>query len=310
MITINKTTETGLETISEPINNSWINVVDPTAAEIAQLQDILCVPQDFLTYPLDLGELPRTERENGAMLIVLRVPHFQGETADIAYITVPLGIILTDRIIATVSRIETSVIQGIAGGRLRGVSTAKRNRLILQILLVTANRYLNDLREVNRRVDVLEDRLQSSLRNKELMDMLKYQKSLVYFATALKANEVMLQHLQRSQLFQQFPEDQDLLEDVLTEVQQAIEMTNISSSILSQMMGTFAAIISNNVNLVMKVLASITIIVSFPTMIASFYGMNVNLPLQEHGYAFLIVLGVALIVSTMVVLTLWRKDWL
>ena len=311
MITIYRSNpELGLQTVEQPMSGCWISAIDPSAEEIAQMQEVLGVPQDFITYPLDLGEMPRTEKENGATLIVLRVPYFQGETSDIPYTTIPLGIILTNGMIATVCKIETNVIQSITAGRARGLSTAKRNRFILQLLLITANRYLADLREINKAVDLLEDRLQHSLQNRELMDLLRCQKSLIYFTTALKSNELMLQHLQKSQLFQQYPDDQDLLEDVLTEVQQAIEMTNISSNILSQMMDAFASIISNNLNVVMKVLASITIVLALPTMVASFFGINVILPLAHLEYAFLFIMGISVAVAAMVVLALWRKDWL
>ena len=310
MITIYKTNGITLGTLSEPIQNSWINIVDPSPDEITQLQETLNVPQDFITYPLDQNESPRTEKENGALFVMLRVPSFQGEAADVPYITVPLGIILTDCHIATICKIETNVIKGIIVGRVRGLSTGKRNRLILQILLMMANRFLSDLREINKAVDTLEDRLQHSLQNRELLELLKCQKSLTYFTTALKSNEVLLHHLQRSQLFQQYPDDQDLLEDVLTEVQQAIEMTNISSNILSQMMDAFASIISNNLNVVMKVMASITITLSLPTMVASFYGMNVALPHQGEPWAFLLVVGIAFLFSLSAVGILWRKDWL
>jgi len=312
MITIysKKSTEMDLGVIEQPATGCWINAIDPSPEEIARLQEHLGVPQDFITYPLDLGEIPRTEKENGATLIVLRVPYFQGEMSDIPYTTVPLGIILTNQFIATVCRIETNVIQAVASGRVRALSTAKRYRLILQLFLVTANRYLNDLREINKAVDRLEDQLQHSLRNRELLDLLKYQKSLVYFTTALKANQLMLQHLERSQLFQQYPDDQELLEDVLTEVEQAIEMTNISSNILSQMMDAFASIISNNLNVVMKVLASITIVLSLPTMIASFYGMNISLPLENEWWAFTVIIILSLVVSLTAVFLLWKKDWL
>ncbi len=143
-------------------------------------------------------------------------------------------------------------------------------------------------------MDALEDQLQQSTRNKEVLELLKYQKSLTYFATALKSNELMMERLERSKLFQAFPEDEDLLDDVLTENQQAIEMTNISSNILSGMMDAFASIISNNLNGVMKILAGITIILALPTMVASFYGMNVNLPFEGLSYAFPLILGIAL----------------
>lgn len=311
MITIYKSNGSGLETLEQPLTGSWLNIIDPSPQEITHLQETLGVPQDFITYPLDQAEMARTEKEDHAMLIILRVPCFQGETADIPYITVPLGIILTERHIATVCKVETNTVQSIVLGRVRGLATAKRNRFLLHLLFVAANRYLTDLRELNKAVDTLEDRLQTSLRNRELLELLKVQKSLVYFTTALKSNHLMIHHLQRTQLFQRYSDDQELLDDVLTEVDQAIEMTNISSSILSQMMGAFAAIISNNLNAVMKVLASITIVVSLPTMISSFFGMNVVLPLEaQHPIAFMGILAVALAVSAGVLAFLWRKDWL
>ena len=311
MITIYKSNGVGLESVAQPIIGCWFNVVDPTQEEITQLQEILRVPSDFITYPLDQAEMARTEKEDGCMLVILRAPCFQGAAADIPYITVPVGIILTDRYIVTISKSETHTIQSIALGRVRGLATAKRNRFLLHLLFVMANRFLADLRELNKAVDTLEDRLQHSLRNHELLELLKVQKSLVYFTTALKSNQLVIQHLQKAQLFQRYSDDQELLEDVLTEVEQAIEMTNISSSILSQMMGAFAAIISNNLNSVMKVLASITIVVSLPTMISSFFGMNVLLPLQnEHPMAFTGILAVALVVSIGVLIFLRRKDWL
>ncbi len=310
MFTIYKTNGAILNTLNEPVQNSWINVVNPSPDEITQLQEMLNVPQDFITYPLDQNEMPRVEKENGAMLIVLRVPCFQGAGADVPYITIPLGIILTDRYIVTVCSVETNTIQSIIAGRVRGLSTGKRNRFILQILWTMANRFLSDLREINKVVDVLEDRLQHSLQNRELLELLKCQKSLTYFTTALKSNEVLLHYLQRSQLFQQYPDDQELLDDVITEVQQAIEMTSIASAILSQMMDAFAGIISNNLNVVMKVLASLTIVLSFPTMIASFYGMNVDLPLQDDPMAFVFTVALSAVVCTIALFLLWRKRWL
>ena len=308
MITIYRGTESGLETIAEPASGCWINVVDPSPEEVAQLAETLRIPQDFVTYPLDMDERARTEKEDGATLIVLRVPCFQGEASDVPYVTVPLGIVITDWFVATISRIETSVVQAL--GHARALSTSKRNRFLLRVLRITASRYLHDLRKIDNIVEILEDRLQHSQRNRELMELLKYQKSLVYFTTALKSDELILRHLQKNQLFQQFPEDLDLLEDVLTEVQQAIEMTGISSNILSQMMDAFASIISNNLNGVKKFLASITIILSLPTMIASFYGMNVKVPMGQWSWAFPLILVFSVLVCASAALLFWRKDWL
>jgi magnesium transporter len=151
--------------------------------------------------------------------------------------------------------------------------------------------------------------LQQSIRNKELMLLLKYQKSLIYFSTALKTNELMIQRLQRLQLFKKYPDDQDLLDDVLTENTQAMEMTNISGNILSQMMDAFASMISNNQNNVIKVLTSVTIVLSIPVVVASFFGMNLNLPFQNHPVAFEITLAISVILSFLAILVFRKKDW-
>ncbi len=308
MITIYKHSDNGLVTLTEPTQGCWINVTDPTPEEINRLQE-LGVPQDYLTYSLDIDERSRTERENGETLIVLRIPYFQGVTADIPYTTVPLGIILTRNCIFTICKWDNPILQTFESGRMRDLSTAKRQRFLLRLLLLTAQKYLAYLREITKVVDALEDRLQLSTRNKEVLELLKYQKSLTYFTTALKSNELMMERLQRSQLFNAYPEDEDLLEDVLTENRQAIEMTNITSNILSSMMDAFASIISNNLNAVMKFLASITVVLSLPTMIASFYGMNVPLPLESQPHAFPLVLLVALAFVLPVVYLFWKRDW-
>ncbi|MDI6693569.1 MAG: magnesium transporter CorA family protein [Anaerolineales bacterium] len=309
MITIYKKSENGLAVQPEFISGSWINVINPTPEEIARIH-ALGVPQDYITYPLDLDERARTERENGELLIVLRIPYFQGKDADVPYITIPLGIILTDQYIITVCKLENEIITEFTNGRAKDATTSKRLRFVLRILLSTANKYLNYLREITKAVDILEDQLQQSTRNKEVLELLKYQKSLTYFTTALKSNELMMERLQRSQLLRTYPEDEDLLEDVLTENQQAIEMTNITSNILSSMMDAFASIISNNLNTVMKFLASITIVLSLPTLVASLFGMNVHLPLELHPNAFLYIIMISILISLVVVYIFWRRDWL
>lgn len=309
MLTITKKTDLGLETFDTLVAGSWINAIDPSPDEVARLQAELGAPADFVTYPLDLDERARTEKEDGALLIILRVPHFQGRGVDVPFSTVPLGIIVTDRYIATICRENTTVLRELRNGKVRALSTGKRNRFVLQLMLLIANQYLTYLREINRTTDQLEDQLQQSSRNREVLEMLKYQKSLVYFATSLKANELVLQRLQRSRMFELYPEDEDLLEDALTETQQAIEMANISNNILAGMMDAFASIISNNLNSVMKFLASVTIVLSIPTIVASFYGMNVDLPLQEHFLAFPLTLGMALLLMGAVVVVFWKKDW-
>jgi magnesium transporter len=309
MITIYKTGEQGLEVTPEVVKGCWINVVDPTPDELAQLRD-LNVPSEFVTYPLDLDERPRVEREDGQTMILLRIPVYQGANADVPYATIPIGIVLDGQWIMTICRQDHDILRELAAGRVRGLSTAKRNRFILQLLLSAANKYLFYLREINRTVDGLEDQLQMAQRNRELMGLLKYQKSLVYFTTALKANELMMERLHRSGFFRTYPDDEDLLEDVITENQQAIEMTNINSNILSSTMGAFASIISNNLNQVMKFLAAVTIVVALPTLIASLYGMNVPLPWQNHPFAFVVLLVVALLTAVVVYRVFVRRGWM
>ena len=308
MISIFKTQESALIRLTEPIHNCWINAVDPDTQELALLHD-LGIPQDYVTYSLDLDERARTERENGELLIVLRIPIYEGEASDIPYTTTPLGIILTPDYIVTVCRRENDTLREFTTGRVRHLATGKRLQFVLRILLSAANKYLAYLKEITREVDRLEDELQQSTRNKEVLGLLKYQKSLTYFTTALKSNELMMERLQRSQLFKTYPEDEDLLEDVLTENQQAIEMTNITSNILSSMMDAFASIISNNLNGVMKFLASVTIVLNLPTLVASFFGMNVHLPFENIPLAFVLILGISITISLVAVYIFWKRDW-
>lgn len=309
MITIYKTTERGLEALSEVTKGCWINVLDPTPDEITWLQE-LGLPPEFILYPLDVDERARVEREDGNVLIVVRLPAAEAPQADVPFTTHAVGIVLTSQHIVTISKPDNEILQELTRGRMRDLSTAKRNRFILRLLLNTAAKYLSYLRDINRTVDLLEDQLQMSLRNRELLALLKYQKSLVYFTTALKSNELMMERLQRNQHFAAYPDDSDLLEDVLTENQQAIEMTNIASNILSSMMDAFASIISNNMNTVMKFLAAVTIVLTLPVLVASLYGMNVPLPFQEWPYAFAIILVVSTGLAMLVARIFIKRDWM
>ena len=174
---------------------------------------------------------------------------------------------------------------------------------------VTLEDALTHLREINRMTEAIEDQLQKSTRNREVLELLKYQKILTYFATALCSNEVMFERVQRTQIFNYYEDDQDLLEDVLTENQQAIQMTNINTEILSSMMDAFASIISNNLNSVMKALAAITIIINVPAVVAAFYGMNVQLPGEGHPWAFLLVFGISLALTALATFIFYKQDW-
>jgi len=309
MFKIFKSTENGIEQFTEVVNSCWINVVDPDPDEIFRLKD-LGIPSDFVTYPLDVDERPRSEREDdGTLLIIVRIPVYQGAISDIPYSTIPLGIIVNDRFIVTVCKQECEVLTDFAAGRARGLSTGKRYRFILRLLLGIASQFLSHLREINKMTELVEDKLQSSMRNKEVLELLKYQKSLVYFTTAIKANEVLMERLQKMKLFTQYPEDEDLLEDVITENQQAMGMIDISNNILSSMMDAFASIISNNMNVVMKFLASMTIIMSIPTIVTSYFGMNVAIPGGNDPFAYLWIIVLFIVMCAITVVIFLKRDW-
>jgi magnesium transporter len=307
MISIYKTTEEGLEKIDAMVNGAWANVVDPTADEMKKLMD-WGMEMDYINYSLDQDEMARMERDEEYTFILLRIPIHQPES-DIPYTTVPLGIMILGNKVITVCRYDSDIFRVLATGKYRLMKTGKRYRLTLYIFLETAMRYLNLLREINRATEMIEDQLQKSTRNREVLELLKYQKCLTYFATALRSNEVMMERVQRTQLFNYYEEDQELLEDVLTENQQAIQMTNINTEILSSMMDAFASIISNNLNSVMKALAALTIIVSLPGTVAAFYGMNVVLPGEGHPQAFLLVFGMAIALTAVATIIFYKRDW-
>jgi magnesium transporter len=304
-----KTTDPQLHTLSDIDPGCWINVVDPLPAEITRVSEELGIPIDYLTYPLDIDERARTEKDEGVTLIILRVPHYEGDSADIPYVTMPLGIILTERAIVTIGKVETEILNDFVQGRVKGWSTGKRNRFLLQILLSTAQRYLHYLNVIEKGIDQLEDRLQKTPRNREVLELLKYQKSLVYFTTALRSDELMMERLQRSQIFKLYPDDEDLLDDVLIEVRQAIEMTGITNNILTQTVDAFGSIISNNLNVVVKLLTSMTIILTIPMLVASIYGMNVDLPFDELQHGFWIIMGIAVSAAGIAVYIFWKRDW-
>jgi magnesium transporter len=308
MLTIYKTTEQGLEQLETMANGAWVKAVDPTPEEIQQLATWGIDP-DFINYSLDLDEMPRMERDEDYTFILVRIPHSQPDS-DIPYTTIPLGIMIKGNVIVTICRYDKEMFKVLANGKYRLLKTGKRYRFALYIFLETATRYLTHLREINRMTEAIEDQLQKSTRNREVLELLRYQKSLTYFATALRSNEVMFERVQRTQIFNYYEDDQDLLEDVLTENQQAIQMTSINTEILSSMMDAFASIISNNLNSVMKALAALTIIVSLPGTVAGFFGMNVMLPLSiGNPWAFITVVGIALGLTAIATYIFYKRDW-
>jgi magnesium transporter len=287
----------------------WIHLQNPSAEEVSEIVQHYELEPDFITDLEDTDENARMEYEDGALLIIIRVPiYYKHKTATVPFSTSPLGIIATTEKLLTVSFYESEILTQYLECKHRPFNITQQS-FILHLALRNATYYLKFLKEINRRTSRIENELHQSMRNKELIRLLRLEKSLVFFNTSLKSNEIILERMQRSRWLQNDPDAEDLIEDVIIENKQAIEMANIYSSILSGMMDAFASIISNNLNVVMKFLTSITILISIPTLIASIYGMNVHLPFQESPYAFAIVIGVAVIISLCMVLVFIRKRY-
>ncbi|MFR5809943.1 MAG: magnesium transporter CorA family protein, partial [Flavonifractor plautii] len=245
-------------------------------------------------------ETSRIDTEDGQTLIIIDVPAVEKDDA-VVYSTIPLGIIVTDKHIITVCLKETSILKDFQDGLVRFAETQKRTSFILYMLLQVAKRFLQYLKQIDKIYNYMERQLYKSQRNKELIQLLDLEKSLVYFNTSLKANEVTLEKILRGRIITLYEEDHDLLEDVLIEVRQAIEMANIYSSIISGMMDAFASVISNNLNVIMKVLTSITILLTIPNIFFSFYGMNVaNLPLDQFWWFPLVIARAAIAVVAVI----------
>ena len=313
MLEIFKTTETGALSCPEAIEKDcWISLTAPSPSELEQVAQATGVEIDALRAALDEEERARVELEDNYHLILVDSPEIEKEMVDDTernrYITMPLAIITAKDIVITVTLRETPILQYFKTGRTRDFYTFKKTRFIMQIFYRVSTVYLQYLRVINRESERLEDKLKESQRNQEIMEMHELEKALVYFTTALRSNEAVFEKLLKTEKVKRYPEDEDLLEDVIIENRQALEMANIYSGILNSTMDTFSSVISNNLNVVMKSLATVTIIMSVPTMIASFYGMNVPLPGQNQPYGFPIVLGFALLIASIVAIIFRKKD--
>jgi magnesium transporter len=224
MIMIYRSTEAGLKTVERPAKECWIDVTNPTQDEERNLVGDLGIPQEFVNYSLNPDKIPLVERSNGAILVLVRISYFRGATSNIPYVSLPMGIIVTDDRVVTICRHEHNLLRDLPHEYQVDLSTAKPSRFVLHLLWSVANNYLFHLSEINKIVEDLEDRLQRSLQNREVLELLRYQKSLVYFTTALRANKTMLERLKRGEFLEMNKEDQDLLDDVFTENRQAAGM--------------------------------------------------------------------------------------
>ncbi len=282
MLTFYKTVDSHITPLTGPEAGCWLNVVNPTEEEIHRLTGEFGIEQNLVRAALDEEESSRIDQEGSHTLLIVDMPVAEKTENSVSFSTIPMGIILTDTCIVTVCLKENTVMTEFAQGLVKNVQTAMKTRFVLIILLRLAARFLLYLRQIDKVSNYIEKQLHGSLKNKELIQLLDLEKSLVYFSTSLKANEITLEKILRGRVIKLYEEDQELLEDVLIEVKQAIEMSNIYSSILSGTMDAFASVISNNLNNVMKILTSITVVLAIPTIVFSFYGMNTRLPFPYY----------------------------
>lgn len=263
----------------------WINCVSPDDREINSLIADFGIEPDFFRAAMDEEESSHIDHEDQNTLIVIDIPVVEKEGKNISYTTMPLGLIITERNVITVSIKDNPVVGEFAQGLVRGVQTNLKTRFVLHIMLRVAARFLQYLKQIDKISNFVETELRRSMRNAELLQLLDIEKSLVYFSSSLKGNEITLEKIMRGRVVKLYDEDQDLLEDVLIEVKQAIEMSNIYLNILSGTMDASSSVISNNLNIIMKTLVSLVLLISIPMIVLSLYGMNVgNIPIANFWF--------------------------
>ena len=287
----------------------WVNIIAPSQEELLLISKKTGVPLEFLRAPLDDEETSRIEIEGDFILIIVDIPFTEMEDNSLTYDTYPLAIIHTKNELITVCLKNSKVLTDFSSNKVRNFYSFKKSRFILQILNRVSTYYLLYLRQIDKKSIMIEKRLHKSMKNRELVQLHSLSKSLVYFSTSLKSNEITLEKMLKLDVIQRYEEDKDVLEDVIIENKQAIEMTDIYSNILGSTMDFFASVISNNLNIVMKVLASVTILMSTLTVISGIYGMNFDyLPLLHHPYGFHIIMTLSVILCGVIAFILYKKD--
>jgi len=288
--------------IDTPENGSWINVLPPLKQEeFTEISTKLEIPLDFLADSLDIDERSRFEEKDNVRLVVIKTPTENNSfnESDAYYITIPICIILTHNQIVTVNSFENAAIKKFLS-TFQNRSPEKKNLMVLKIFEKVVQNYMEYLKEVNHRRNFIEQKLYDSNRNEQLLQLMRIQKSLTYFVTALRSNELLMLKLERTNFLGLNEEEKEVLNDLIVDNSQALEMANIYSNILSSTLDAFASIIANNQNEVLKRLSVITIVLSFPVLVASIYGMNVPIPYHDSPFAFYLPVGLSLVISLVI----------
>lgn len=311
MIKIHKTAEDNQTIETDVIEKGcWIHLIDPLSTEIEQVSECTGLDIEFLRAALDKEESSRLDVEEEQILVLLDIPVMDVVETSARYNTFPLGIILNNDFIVTVCLQENNITDDFLEQKIKTFYTYKKSRFILQMLLRIDKYYMSFLKQIDKASKNVEINLRKSMKNKELIELMELERSLVFFSTSLKSNQTTLEKMMKLKMMKKYPEDEDLLEDVIIENRQAIEMATIYSNILSGTMDAFASIINNNLNMVMKLLTSITIVMAIPTIIGSFFGMNVRIPWGDFNYGFISIIGITAIISGIVLFILARKNLL
>lgn len=279
-----KTVDGRLKQLEEMEPGCWVSVVDPTAKEMKMLIEDYGLDSGFLKSSLDEEESSRVEQEENQTLIIVDTAVSEVTKSEtLRFYTMPIGIILTEHQVFTISLKDSKVVDDVIAGRLRNLQTNFRTQFVLRLMMHITSTYLVYLKQIDKSSDALERQLHGAVKNQQLFQMMELEKSLVYFNTSLKSNDLTVNKILRGRVIKLYEEDQDLLEDVLIELKQAQEMANIYSGILAGMVEACGSVISNNLNIVMWRLTTVTIVLAIPTMVYSFYGMNTaDLPFAEH----------------------------
>lgn len=311
MIQLFKNIEGVTTTVDHPVNGTWVNILPPfKQEEFTDIAEKLDVPIEFLQDSLDIDERPRFEESDNVKLIVIKTPTENNSfnDSDAYYVTIPICIILTHHHVVTVNSFENGAIKKFLN-TFQNRHPDKRNMMVLKIFEKVTQAFIEYLKEINHRRNILEQRLYEANRNEELFELMRIQKSLVYLVTALRSNELLLIKMERTNMLGLTEEEREFLSDQIVDMSQALEMANIYTNILSSTLDAFASIIANNQNLVLKRLAGITIILQFPVLVASIYGMNVQIPYQTSPHAFYIPIILALGISVIMAWYFVKKKW-
>lgn len=297
--------------IKTPLDHtaSWINVVEPDREEIENLMEQYNIPEDFIRDPLDSEESSRIEydEDTGYSLIIIDLPIVNSTNRSVlSFVTIPLGIIIGNGIIVTVCDAENEFLENLPK---RDINLKFHSRFALEILTTIADHYNRNLRLLNKSRIRIEKELKNNITNKQLFKLMEVEKSLVYFLAALKGNDTIIKKLFRLPAIKRFEEDEELLEDSIIENNQAIETTELHQRILESITTSYASLLSNDMNTIMKTLTLFTVLLTLPTLVFSFFGMNVPLPIDDHSYiSWIIVVGISLILVVIVSIFLWRKQ--